>query len=54
MAERRVNRTEERATVAPPLGIAEGVGDAVEIGVLPAVVARHVLNIAEVDHDAAL
>ena len=36
--------------LAPPLRVGKRVGDAIEIGVLPAIVARHALHIGGVDH----
>src|SRR5215813_1241293 len=45
-----VDRAEERPAVTSPLGVGEHVGGAIEVLVLPAVIARHALHIAEIDH----
>src|SRR5262249_21358416 len=44
---------EEGAALAPALIVGESIGDAVEILVLPVIVARHALNIAKIDHGSA-
>src|SRR6266511_3766367 len=53
MIERGMDRAEEGAALAPPLGVRQGIGDAVEAFILPAVIARHPLHIAEIDHRSA-
>ena len=50
MVERGKNRTEKGAVITPPLGIGQRIGDAVQVGILPAVVPRHRLHITDVDH----
>src|SRR5262249_43826389 len=50
MVERGVDRAEERAALAPPLAVGQAVGDRVQVLVLPAIVTRHALDIAEIDH----
>ena len=49
-----MDRAEPRAALAPPLVIGQAVGDAVQIFVLPAIVARHALHIGTIDHDATI
>src|SRR5205085_536261 len=50
MAQRLVDRAEEGAAFAPALLLAQLIGDAVQILVLPAIVARHALHIGGIDH----
>src|SRR5205823_1432854 len=50
MAERLMDRAEEGATLALAFLYGQPVGDAVEVFVLPAIVARHALHISTVDH----
>src|SRR5207253_1860352 len=50
MIERGMDRAEERAALAPPLAVGQAIGDGVQVLVLPAIIARHALDIAEVDH----
>src|SRR4051812_12948892 len=50
VAQRLVDRAEERTALAPPLLVGERIGHAIEIGVLPAIVARHAPHIGRVDH----
>src|SRR4029077_7575373 len=50
MAQRLVDRAEERAALAPPLFVRQRIRDAVQILVLPAIVARHALHIGGIDH----
>ena len=50
MAQRLVDRAEERAALAAALLLAQLIGHAVQILVLPAIVARHALHIGGIDH----
>ncbi len=50
VAQRSLDRAEEGAARLPTLGVGQGVGCAVEAFVLPAIVARHALHVAEIDH----
>src|SRR3954468_9466754 len=50
MVERGMDRAEERAAVTPPFGVGKRIGDTIKVLVLPAVIARHALHIAGVDH----
>src|SRR6516162_9981004 len=50
MIERLLDRTEEGAAFAAAFLRGEPIGDAIEIVVLPAIVARHALHICAVDH----
>src|SRR6516225_3752558 len=54
MAERLVDRTEKGAALALPFLRGEPIGNAIEVFVLPAVVARQALDIGTVDHDALI
>src|SRR5215813_13219633 len=45
-----VDRAEERPAITSPLGVGEHVGGAIKVLVLPAVITRHALHIAEIDH----
>src|SRR4029077_20794983 len=50
MVERGMDRAEERTAVTPPFGVGKRIGDTIKVLVLPAVIARHALHIAGVDH----
>src|SRR5665213_2021148 len=51
MVERLVDRTEKRAAFQAALLRGQPVGDAVEVFVLPAIIARHALHIGPINHD---
>src|SRR6476646_8203192 len=50
MVERGVDRAEEGAALAPPLGVGKDIGGAIKVLVLPVVIASHALHIADIDH----
>src|SRR5579872_6002837 len=51
VVERLVDRAEPRATLLAALRIRQRIGDAVQIFVLPAIIARHALHVGSVNHD---
>src|ERR1700692_4092160 len=51
MAQRLLDRTEESAALTRPFGLRQPVGGAVEIFILPAIVARHALHVCAINHD---
>src|SRR5690606_28613808 len=54
VVQRAVDRTEERAAIAPALGVGQARGRTVEVLVLPAVIGRHRHHVARPDHARSL
>src|SRR5581483_4320996 len=50
MVERAVDRAEKRAAIALAFGVAQAIRGAVQVLVLPAVIARHFAHVVFVDH----